>query len=214
MLNSPETREESSRVNREGEISTEISVICNNSKMKKGQRKGGGKNKKRRANKKSAGGNNSRPKLRFQVGDSVECCLDDGWIKGTVIRLWYEPNLPGVIAVAPYQVLLESGSIVFAPVDDDLCIRLCTKPQIKIHLPKEGTPLRFDVGDRVEVMTNFVYMPGTIVGLWPKSDFWEEGGTVPYAVRLDNGMLTFTICDVDVQIKLYRTFLPFLLQAL
>ena len=64
--------------------------------------------------------------LRFGVGDRVECSLGgDGWCTGTVIKLWYvegdynEPN--------PYQVLLDDGSLIYAPEDTRKCIRKSNK---------------------------------------------------------------------------------------
>jgi hypothetical protein len=45
-------------------------------------------------------------------------------------------------------------------------------------------PLRFKIGDRVE---NGRSATGTVVKVWPPSDFLEKGGVVPYSVRLDDG---------------------------
>ena len=65
--------------------------------------------------------------LRFGVGDRVECNLGEcGWCTGTVIKLWYvegcygEPN--------PYQVLLDVGSLIYAPEDADHCIKSSEVP--------------------------------------------------------------------------------------
>ena len=49
--------------------------------------------------------------LRFKLGEKVECQTDDGWCKGTVIRLWDEWN--------PYRVTLDDGVDVHAPLDED-----------------------------------------------------------------------------------------------
>ena len=37
--------------------------------------------------------------------------------------------------------------------------------------------LRFKVGDRVERACKDDYLPGTIVRLWPRNDFYEEGAS-------------------------------------
>lgn len=66
--------------------------------------------------------------LRFSLGDRVECKLG-AWTPGTVVALlWRGENMePG--EVAPYQVQLDedepdgSPNLIFAPIDDDCCIR-------------------------------------------------------------------------------------------
>jgi len=63
-----------------------------------------------------------RPTLRFQVGDRVECNCD-GWRLGTIVKTWYrEPGWEEERAV-PYQVKLDSGMTIFAPMDQDECVR-------------------------------------------------------------------------------------------
>lgn len=63
--------------------------------------------------------------LRFKIGDRVECSMDDGYLPGTVIRLWHtgESSFEGDYAV-PYQVELDDQSKIYAPIDEDCCIRL------------------------------------------------------------------------------------------
>ena len=61
--------------------------------------------------------------LRFAIGDKVQCKTGAGWSKGTVVQLmWRGPGMPPGI-VAPYQVELESGDLIYAPHDDDQLIR-------------------------------------------------------------------------------------------
>mmetsp|Transcript_12279 Transcript_12279/g.23417 ORF Transcript_12279/g.23417 Transcript_12279/m.23417 type:complete len:206 (+) Transcript_12279:1243-1860(+) len=64
--------------------------------------------------------------LRFKVGDRVECCVaPDTWALGKVIQLKYRsPSWPPSKRTAPYQIELDSGSLIFAPFDDDRVIRL------------------------------------------------------------------------------------------
>jgi len=68
------------------------------------------------------------PELRYQVGDRVECRIGPhpvkGWAAGKIIRLYYsEPNWPPNM-VAPYQIALHDGRLIFAPQDNDNVIRL------------------------------------------------------------------------------------------
>lgn len=62
-------------------------------------------------------------KLRFQVGAKVLCNTNDGWEKGTVIKRMYRDDgmPPGM--VAPYQVKLNDGSLIYAPMDTKDVIR-------------------------------------------------------------------------------------------
>jgi G3E family GTPase len=63
-----------------------------------------------------------RAALRFQVGDLVECRTGPAeWSAGTVVQqLWKSPSGQ----VAPYQIELEgSGTLIFAPADDNQLIR-------------------------------------------------------------------------------------------
>jgi hypothetical protein len=69
-----------------------------------------------------------RPPLRFEVGARVECRVGPhpvkGWAPGRVIRLHYsEPSWPPNM-VAPYQIALHDGRLIFAPQDIDDVIRL------------------------------------------------------------------------------------------
>ena len=61
--------------------------------------------------------------LRFGVGDSVACNTGGSFQKGTVISLMYreEGMPPGM--VAPYQVKLDNGSLIYAPEDNDQFVR-------------------------------------------------------------------------------------------
>eukprot|EP00636_Phaeomonas_parva_P008857 CAMPEP_0118868464 /NCGR_PEP_ID=MMETSP1163-20130328/11942_1 /TAXON_ID=124430 /ORGANISM="Phaeomonas parva, Strain CCMP2877" /LENGTH=414 /DNA_ID=CAMNT_0006803145 /DNA_START=64 /DNA_END=1308 /DNA_ORIENTATION=- len=61
--------------------------------------------------------------LRFKIGDRVQCNTSNGWVPGVVKKLMYrEANMPPGMCV-PYQVRLDSGAMVFAPEDADMCIR-------------------------------------------------------------------------------------------
>jgi len=61
--------------------------------------------------------------LRFAVGDAVKCNTGNGWQAGKVVKLLYrdEHMPPGM--VAPYQVQLDGGDLIYAPADEDELIR-------------------------------------------------------------------------------------------
>jgi len=60
--------------------------------------------------------------LRFEVGARVLCNVGD-WALGTVVKHWYhEPGQPEE-NIAPYQIKLDEGMTIFAPIDADDCIR-------------------------------------------------------------------------------------------
>ena len=62
--------------------------------------------------------------LRFAVGDKVECKMGPGeWTAGAVAKQLYfdEYNFRNI--PAPYQVQLDDGTLIWAPEDDDTCIR-------------------------------------------------------------------------------------------
>merc|ERR1719161_2760127 len=65
----------------------------------------------------------TRAKLRFTVGDAVECKTSDGWERGAVVSQMYREDYMPPGMVAPYQVKLDTGDIIYAPVDEDDVIR-------------------------------------------------------------------------------------------
>lgn len=73
-----------------------------------------------------------RPSLRFNINDRVECRIGPhpvkGWVAGRIVRLHYtEPSWPPNM-VAPYQIQLHDGRLIFAPQDTDKVIRLRPPP--------------------------------------------------------------------------------------
>ena len=63
-------------------------------------------------------------KLRFKVGDEVECNLGfDKWRPGKVTMLfWRDKSMPPGMT-APYQIELDNGDIIWAPADEEEVIR-------------------------------------------------------------------------------------------
>jgi len=70
---------------------------------------------------------NQIKKLRFNVGDRVECKAAGrgkcSWRPGTVIKLWYKETSFDVNFSAPYQVRLDTGSLIYSNFDEDASIR-------------------------------------------------------------------------------------------
>lgn len=61
-------------------------------------------------------------KLRFKVGDRIECKLNQ-WEKGTITKLWYREPLWETGRYSPYQVLLDNNNLIWAPRDSETFIR-------------------------------------------------------------------------------------------
>jgi len=61
--------------------------------------------------------------LRFAVGTKVECNTGDGWSPGEVAAQLYRDEYmqPGMLA--PYQVKLKDGGLIYAPADEDQVVR-------------------------------------------------------------------------------------------
>merc|ERR1719263_1756413 len=61
--------------------------------------------------------------LRFGVGDPVMCKTGRGWEKGKVVALMHREEYMPQGVVAPYQVKLDGGDLIYAPADEDELIR-------------------------------------------------------------------------------------------
>ena len=61
--------------------------------------------------------------LRFKIGDPVECNTNEGWVAGVVSGRMYRDDYMPPGLVAPYQVELHNGTMIWAPEDDDDFIR-------------------------------------------------------------------------------------------
>ena len=75
---------------------------------------------------------NVKVDLRFNVGDRVECIVPDkagttnnfnsfSWTPGTIVKTNYAVSLEESY-VAPYQIQLDVGRLIFAPADNDCWI--------------------------------------------------------------------------------------------
>lgn len=75
--------------------------------------------------------NQRKMELRFKVGDRVECSLPSGYFPGTIIQTWYRGEGESIFEdghKVPYQIQLDMGDKIYAPLDNDLCIRKSSIP--------------------------------------------------------------------------------------
>ena len=68
-------------------------------------------------------------RLRFAVGEAVECNLGERWAKGVVVDLMYREAGMASGGVAPYQVELEGGGRIYAPSDVEEVVRRPRPPR-------------------------------------------------------------------------------------
>ena len=61
--------------------------------------------------------------LRFKVGDEVTCNATDGWADGVVVKQMYRSEFMPPGFVAPYQIKLTNGTLIYAPMDTDELIK-------------------------------------------------------------------------------------------
>jgi len=67
--------------------------------------------------------------LRFKVGDKVLCTMKGAKsAPGTIVALWYRDARFAPGKCAPYQIRLNTGKLIYAPVDEDNTIRADPAP--------------------------------------------------------------------------------------
>jgi hypothetical protein len=92
------------------------------------------------------------PGLRFDVGSRVLCRTGPtSWASGRVVQLRYREDAWPKGRVAPYQVALDDGDLIFAPADDDDIIRAYSgKAPMPIATPPPAVQRR--ATDRIEAV--------------------------------------------------------------
>jgi hypothetical protein len=65
--------------------------------------------------------------LRFSVGDKVECQTNDGYLPGKVVKLRFRDEYMPAGVIAPYQIALDNGELIWAPEDVNDYIRKIQK---------------------------------------------------------------------------------------
>jgi hypothetical protein len=128
--------------------------------------------------------------LRFQIGDEVQCMVDASsatWKRGKVVARMHREA--GLVGAAPYQVELDDGRLVVAPLDKSNCVRI---------------PLRFDIGDVVECNLGGSdgWQKGTIIAQTYRDASWPADKEVPYQVELlESGDRIWAPADDDSCIR-------------
>lgn len=136
------------------------------------------------------------PRLRFPAGHKVQCRVNPTtWMSGTIVKQWFRnPGWPEGRAV-PYQIQLDDGMLIMAPMDNDACIR--------------AAELRFKIGDLVECLIRRdqinptgEWEEGKVVSVNHHEEEWPETKTVPYQVELiKSKMHVFAPMDSDMCIR-------------
>ena len=57
--------------------------------------------------------------LRIGIGGRVECSVVESWSPGVVVKHNYRESTWSADRIAPYQVQVDDGDLIFAPIDDD-----------------------------------------------------------------------------------------------
>lgn len=63
-----------------------------------------------------------KTELRYPVGTRVECNVGE-WRSGTVVGHWWRDASWPAGKLVPYQIKIDNGPTIFAPMDSDKCIR-------------------------------------------------------------------------------------------
>jgi hypothetical protein len=135
---------------------------------------------------------NSSTPLRFKVGTQVECKYHNQWVVGTISALRYQSDDVFNGMERPYAIQLVSGETIYAPVDDDMVIKLYKGISSNPIRP----PLRFQVGTRVACNCG-EWVSGYIVSVYRRT----ASGLLPYYVQSDDGTMISVPDDVNELIR-------------
>ena len=113
---------------------------------------------------------------------------------GTVVKHHHREFLWPRNPVVPYVIKLEHGTIGFASLDCDTCVRAamlapdqCVHPSDGPCLSKSTEP-RFSEGPRIECFVNRKWLVGTVVMQHYREIAWPPSKRFAYVVRLDSGL--------------------------
>ena len=81
--------------------------------------------------------------LRFDVGDRVACNIG-GWASGTIVKVWYRDESWPEDKLAPYQVQLDQGTLIYAPIDDDRAIKAFEGSEAEVEPEPPRAPMTWD----------------------------------------------------------------------
>lgn len=118
-------------------------------------------------------------KLRFRVGDRVECSISDSWICGTVSQLFYTQDSFPKGTCMPFQVALDDGRLIFARRDHDSVIRAL------LHEPEPKPSLLPRPENRVALLRAFRSTLTNVACAWTLMQFGEyfSTGSVSYTMK-------------------------------
>jgi hypothetical protein len=157
------------------------------------------------------------PKLRFNVGDVVQCNCRDGWVAGEVVELNFTPPVPEASfqkakpTTYPYRVLGVDGRGINVPFDEDNTIK---EFKGKLQKYKEYTGasdvLRFALGDKVVCWCGPTagWKNGSIEQIHVSDPDVFDGKPVPYKIKLADGMITYAPFDTDSVIREMKVYNP------
>jgi len=125
-----------------------------------------------------------RAKLRFKIGDRIGMkMMNSGdYVPGTVVKLWPKNDFFAKGGIVPYEVMLDGGTLHFAPLDDEDIIRASDIPPIPVKY--------FRRGDRVECKEDIAdeWRTGTV---FQSNEDWAERVCAPFFIKFDDGKYEF-----------------------
>jgi len=93
--------------------------------------------------------------LRFKVGDRVECNCGT-WAQGTIVKLFYAQKSFPEGKVAPYQIRLDDGRLIYSPMDEDRVIRKIEGSVPEMMMEEEEEELKDEEKLPVTLITGFL----------------------------------------------------------
>ena len=129
------------------------------------------------------------PPFRFKIGQAVQCRFEESWSKGTIVKIWYrEDHWPGS-HFEPYQIQLDDGTLIAAPLDEDCSIR----EPIGQQCDEDAEDLKW------YILTSL----GTEIGPFPAMMLrWEITQALP------DGVHKFLRAELPIRLHAWKKYLP------